>query len=88
MMEFTFEKSAWEQALKTLHPGDTLSGAKALVLMEEMSDDEAEEESVVEVTMSVEVVADEEAPALPVCPVCGAKSEGKFCPECGAPMNE
>ena len=30
----------------------------------------------------------EEAPALPTCPVCGAKSEGKFCPECGAPMNE
>ena len=26
--------------------------------------------------------------AKPVCPVCGAKSEGKFCPECGAPMNE
>lgn len=30
----------------------------------------------------------EEAPAVPTCPVCGAKSEGKFCPECGAPMNE
>ena len=43
MMEFTFEESAWEQALKDLHPGDTMSGAKALILMEEMSDDEAEE---------------------------------------------
>ena len=43
MMEFTFEESAWEQALKEMRPGDTLSGAKALVLMEEMSDDEAEE---------------------------------------------
>ena len=30
----------------------------------------------------------EEAPAVPTCPVCGAKSEGKFCPECGAPMSE
>ena len=30
----------------------------------------------------------EEAPAKPVCPVCGVQSEGKFCPECGAPMNE
>ena len=41
------------------------------------ADDEAPAEEVVE-----------EAPALPTCPVCGAKSEGKFCPECGAPMNE
>lgn len=43
MMEFTFEETAWEQALKALRPGDTLSAAKALILMEEMSDDEAEE---------------------------------------------
>ena len=43
MMEFTFEESAWEQALKGLDAGDTLSGAKALALMEEMSDEEAEE---------------------------------------------
>lgn len=43
MMEFTFEESAWEQALKALRPGDTLPAAKALLLMEEMSDEEAEE---------------------------------------------
>lgn len=43
MMEFTFEESAWEQALKALSAGDTVSAAKALVLMEEMSDDEAED---------------------------------------------
>ena len=43
MMEFTFEETAWEQALKALRPGDTLSGAKTLVLLEAMSDDEAEE---------------------------------------------
>ena len=23
-----------------------------------------------------------------VCPVCGAASEDKFCPHCGAPMGE
>ena len=47
-------------------------------------DDEAD------VEVEAAEVAAEEAPAqeLPVCPVCGAKSEGKFCPECGAPMNE
>ena len=43
MIEFTFEESAWEQTLKSLQPGDTLSGAKALLLMEAMSDEEAEE---------------------------------------------
>ena len=43
MMEFTFEESAWEQALKGLTAGDTLSAAKALLLMEAMSDEEAEE---------------------------------------------
>lgn len=31
-----------------------------------------------------EVLVDDQ----PVCPVCGAKSEGKFCPNCGAPMNQ
>lgn len=43
MMEFTFEESAWEQALKMLRPGDMLPAAKALLLMEEMSDEEAED---------------------------------------------
>jgi len=32
-----------------------------------------------------DVVAED---AKPVCPVCGAKAESKFCPECGAPMGE
>jgi len=43
MIEVTFDESAWEQMLKSLQPGDTLSGAKTLLLMEEMSDEEAEE---------------------------------------------
>lgn len=43
MTEFTFEESAWEQALKDSQPGDTLPAAKALLLLEEMSDEEAEE---------------------------------------------
>jgi rubrerythrin len=25
---------------------------------------------------------------LKVCPVCGATSDGKFCPKCGAPMGD
>ena len=43
MTEFTFEESAWEQTVKALQPGDTLSAAKALILMEGMSDTEAED---------------------------------------------
>ena len=43
MIDVTFEESAWEQALRELNPGDTLSGAKALLLLEGMSDEEAEE---------------------------------------------
>jgi len=32
----------------------------------------------------------EEAPAAAekVCPICSAKSDSKFCPQCGAPMGE
>ena len=49
----------------------------------------AEEAAVEEAPVAVEEpVAEESAQELPVCPVCGKQSEGKFCPECGAPMNE
>ena len=30
----------------------------------------------------------ENAVSVKVCPVCGAASEDKFCPHCGAPMGE
>ena len=29
-----------------------------------------------------------EAPAGKKCPICGAESDSKFCPQCGAPMGE
>ena len=32
--------------------------------------------------------AAEEAPAGKKCPICGAESDSKFCPQCGAPMGE
>lgn len=32
--------------------------------------------------------AEEEAPAGKKCPICGAESDSKFCPQCGAPMGE
>ena len=28
----------------------------------------------------------EEAPAGKKCPICGAESDSRFCPQCGAPM--
>ena len=31
---------------------------------------------------------EESAVSVKVCPVCGAASEDKFCPHCGAPMGE
>ena len=30
----------------------------------------------------------EEAPAGTKCPICGAESDSKFCPQCGAPMGD
>ena len=30
----------------------------------------------------------EEVPAQKVCPICGAASDSRFCPQCGAPMGE
>ena len=30
----------------------------------------------------------EEASAAKKCPICGAESDSKFCPKCGAPMGE
>lgn len=43
MMEFVLEKSPWELALEALRPSDSMPAAQALVLLEEMSDTEAEE---------------------------------------------
>ncbi len=31
---------------------------------------------------------EEAAPAGKKCPICGAESDSKFCPQCGAPMGE
>ena len=38
--------------------------------------------------VSYEEAEEEAAPALKICPVCGNPSDGKFCPQCGAPMGE
>ena len=43
MMEFTFEQSQWEQAVDALRPGDKLSAVRCLTLLEDMSEEEAEE---------------------------------------------
>ena len=32
--------------------------------------------------------ADMDDPAQKVCPICGAASDSKFCPQCGAPMGD
>ena len=33
-------------------------------------------------------VEEEPAPVGKKCPICGAESDSKFCPQCGAPMGE
>lgn len=43
MMEFTFEESAWEQALGQLEPGSSLSGLTVLSLTQDMDEEELEE---------------------------------------------
>ena len=35
---------------------------------------------------SKDAAEEEEAPAGKACPICGAVSDSKFCPQCGAPM--
>ena len=35
-----------------------------------------------------EASSEEAAPEMKICPVCGNASQGKFCPQCGAPMGE
>ena len=34
------------------------------------------------------VMEEQQPPVERVCPVCGNTSDGKFCPQCGAPMGE
>lgn len=73
-------------AVKDVVAAVNASKAKIADLEAQKAANKADDEADVVVEEADVVV--EEAPALPVCPVCGAKSEGKFCPECGAPMNE
>ena len=39
-------------------------------------------------TKEEEPVVEEDATPEKTCPICGAKSDSKFCPHCGAPMGE
>lgn len=42
-MEFLFEQTPWDEAIESLQAGDKLSGIRALSLLEDMSEEEAEE---------------------------------------------
>ena len=35
-----------------------------------------------------EPTGEDEAPSGKKCPICGAESDSKFCPHCGAPMGD
>ena len=55
---------------------DAVTASKAKIAELEASKPAREEEPVVEVSMQQK------------CPICGAESDSKFCPHCGAPMGE
>ncbi len=57
---------------------DAVSAGKARIAELEASKPAKEEEPVVV----------ESVPAEKKCPICGAESDSKFCPQCGAPMGE
>lgn len=67
MMEFVFEQSPWEKEIQQLQPGDSLSAARLLTLMEEQTEEELEavfaalEEKMIALDVS----------ALPVIPAAG-----------------
>ena len=55
---------------------EAVAASKAKIAELEASKPVKEEEPVVE----------ESVPAGKKCPICGAESDSKFCPQCGAPM--
>ena len=55
---------------------DAVTASKAKIAELEASKPARDEEPVVEVSMQKK------------CPICGAESDSKFCPHCGAPMGE
>ena len=55
---------------------DAVTASKAKIAELEASKPAREEVPVVEVSMQKK------------CPICGAESDSKFCPHCGAPMGE
>ena len=62
-----------------------VAASKERIAQLEASKPQKEEEE--EVPVAEEAPA-EEAPAGKTCPICGAVSDSKFCPQCGAPMGE
>ena len=79
-------------AVKDVVAAVNASKAKIAELEAQKAANKAAEEAADVVVEAADVVVEEapveEAPAVPACPVCGKQSEGKYCPECGAPMNE
>ncbi len=74
-------------AVKDVVAAVNASKAKIAELETQKAANKADDEEADVVVEEADVVV-EEAPAVPACPVCGKPSESKFCPECGAPMNE
>ena len=67
---------------------DEFLAAQDRMLQARIAEMEAEKASKSAAPANEQTKEEENAVSVKVCPVCGAASEDKFCPHCGAPMGE
>ena len=86
------EEEAWKMQSKAearaKNAEGQLSGSRQVAEAAKLRADKLQEENAALKKQPIAAVVDEEEVSFKVCPVCGAASDSKFCPHCGAPMGE